>query len=126
MRALIAALLCSISLHAQIPPHLRFVESESDHTRKIVDVLQSDNGYTVTLREGDKDAVALLQEARCREVEIGYHCYIKPVRVRGILITDVIFLRDTNSHFEIKKIMLINGSFTGIAIIGTNFTLAEI
>ena len=122
---LVAALLCSISVHAQMPPHLRFVETESAHTQKIIDMLQSDKGYTVTLREGDKDAVSLLQGAQCREVAIGYHCFIKPVRVRGILITDVICLRDTDSHFEIKKIVLINGSFTATATIGKNFTLGD-
>lgn len=120
--ALFYVLTTSLMAHAEMPNHLRFVEHNTS-TLTTVDVLNTDAGYTVSLFAGNR--TILLERSKCRAVAVGYHCYIKPVRVRGILVTDVLFTLSTNALFDIKKIVLINGSTTAIAEIGKNFTLEQ-
>jgi len=105
----------SAASFAEIPNKATFVADG-----KTVAWVKESTGFQVTFDTETKQQV-LLSGAKCKEVSNGFHCYIKPVRVPGILTTDVNFKRTAPDFFDISTLVLINGSFTGVHKIGDDF-----
>lgn len=121
----VSCLLVNVTLFAGVPQMTRFVSDErvSGGILKVVSWEQLGDTFTVKLSQGSSEpqVTTLLDNAKCRVVSSGYHCFIKPVKRPGLLTTDVIFAITSPSQYDISTIVLINGSFTATHLIGRAF-----
>lgn len=118
-------LFCGPSL-AELPDTKRFVSDKraSGGLLQVVTWVRDAGTFTVSLHKEASKATdtVLLSAAQCREVpQLGYHCFIKPVKRRGILVTDVSIAHTTSDFFDISEVVLINGGVTATSLVGHDF-----
>jgi hypothetical protein len=114
---------------AVVPGTARFISDKraSGGLLQIVSWVRVADTFTVTLHKETptKSDTVLLTGAKCGGIKIGgYHCFIKPFRRAGILITDVDIVPTTPERFDINEIVLIGGSVTATSLIGRDFVEA--